>query len=77
MKSGGAITLYFVLIDKYYTIVRSDNTSKLLISVERTSTNQESTKDYSTVIETATKVICVNGVFTVQDLVLVGKPNST
>ena len=31
VQSGGKLDLYFVLIDKYGTVLRTDNSSKLFI----------------------------------------------
>ncbi|CDW88635.1 UNKNOWN [Stylonychia lemnae] len=71
-KSGGVMDpIYFALIDKYGFIVTSDETSKLYLQV-----NQNSNYKYQTTFETETTFSIKNGVFAVDNLVVVAQPNS-
>ncbi|TNV88176.1 hypothetical protein FGO68_gene8013 [Halteria grandinella] len=72
VQSGGQINIYFALIDKYGSVIRTDNTSKLFISPE-----QDESSSVKSLLETTTQVNCENGNFVVENLIFVGEPNST
>ncbi|TNV88095.1 hypothetical protein FGO68_gene15872 [Halteria grandinella] len=83
ISSGGAISLYFGLVDKYGTFVQVDSKSKLYIQQQSAQQLRYRTikKDIATqfppIIETTTSYMAENGFFKVEGLVFVATPNST
>ncbi|TNV88132.1 hypothetical protein FGO68_gene10719 [Halteria grandinella] len=72
MQSGGTISLYFGLVDKYGSFVRTDYKSSMAIQ-----TVKNSSEKFAPVIESPTQKTAEGGFFIIEDLVLVSTPNST
>ncbi|TNV74984.1 hypothetical protein FGO68_gene9839 [Halteria grandinella] len=73
IQSGGSISLYFGLIDKYSNFIRTDNKSKLFAYVSKL----ENTNTFTPVIESETQFVAKYGVFSIENLLFVSEPNST
>ncbi|TNV88127.1 hypothetical protein FGO68_gene3291 [Halteria grandinella] len=72
VQSGGKISMYFVLVDKYGSVMHNENDAKLYISVV-----SNYTQTFTSAIESETQIDCKKGLFLVQNFVFVGEPNST
>ncbi|TNV88194.1 hypothetical protein FGO68_gene1286 [Halteria grandinella] len=72
IQSGGKTSLYFGLIDKYGSFIRVDSKSKLLIKPPTLQTDH-----IVTLIESSTQILCEAGLYKVDDMTLVARPNTS
>ncbi|TNV88113.1 hypothetical protein FGO68_gene1765 [Halteria grandinella] len=70
--SGGTISLYFGLVDKYGKFVKTDNSSNLMIQTVRNTSEK-----FTAIVESETQVQATNGFFIIENMVLVATPNTT
>ncbi|TNV88136.1 hypothetical protein FGO68_gene5030 [Halteria grandinella] len=72
-KSGGASNIYFGIIDKYGSFIKTDNQSKLLIKVVK----QSVASHIVPVIESQTEIISNGGCYIIENFVLIAEPGTT
>ncbi|TNV74976.1 hypothetical protein FGO68_gene3741 [Halteria grandinella] len=72
-QSGGTISLYFGIIDKYGTYVATDSDSKLILKLQSLAPNPQ----FLSVIESQTELNSVNGTYSIKNLIFVCQPNTT
>ncbi|TNV74918.1 hypothetical protein FGO68_gene11958 [Halteria grandinella] len=72
MQSGGTVSFYFGLIDKNGSFIKTDNKSSLIIQILR-----NTSEEFTAVIETETQIQSRNGIFSIENMILIATPNTT